>query len=158
MSTETTISEQIGGLPPPDSKENVLLTAWEEALGEVLAEQQRRWARERALIEAQATATVAELCSEVAKLRCEFDQMVNERLSGLRDGTPGLPGAPGPRGEPGPPGREGHLRNVTEWSYTKLIGAAFATLAASTNAIAMMVRIPLPWINPAIANSQRQQH
>jgi hypothetical protein len=114
MSTGTTISEQNGsGLPSPGNEENVLLTAWEEAVGEVLAEQKRHWTRERALIEAQATATIAELRSEVAKLRCEFDRMVNERLAGLRDGAPGLPGAPGPRGEPGPPGREGHLRDVT---------------------------------------------
>jgi hypothetical protein len=73
-----------------------------EALGQILAEQQHQWKRERALIEAQAAAVVADMRAAIA-----------ERLSALRDGEPG---APGPKGEPGPPGRDGRFRTVTEWS------------------------------------------
>ena len=73
-----------------------------EALGQILAEQQHQWKRERALIEAQAAAVVADMRAAIA-----------ERLSALRDGEPG---APGPKGEPGPPGRDGRLRKVKDWS------------------------------------------
>jgi hypothetical protein len=100
------------GLPPLDT-DHPLLDAWHEVLGELLAQHQRLWERERAKIEAEANAIIANLRAEIVTLTGKFERMITERLSALRDGEPG---APGPKGEPGPPGRDGRLRKVTQWS------------------------------------------
>ena len=97
----------------PLESDHPLLEALREALGQILAEQQHQWKRERALIEAQAAAVVADMRAEIVTLSGKFERVITERLSALRDGEPG---APGPKGEPGPPGRDGRFRTVTEWS------------------------------------------
>jgi hypothetical protein len=51
-----------------------LLDALREALGEVLAEQQQQWGRERVLIEAQAAAVVANLRVEIITLTGKFER------------------------------------------------------------------------------------
>ena len=51
-------------LPPPDSAD-LLLDAWRQALGETLGQERASWARERALIEAQAAQIIAELRATV---------------------------------------------------------------------------------------------
>jgi hypothetical protein len=112
MTTESTADSNGSDLPPLEP-DNPMLDAWHEVLGGVLAEQQHQWARERALIEAQAAAVVANLRAEIVTLTGKFERMITERLSALRNGEPG---APGPKGEPGPRGRDGRLRKVTEWS------------------------------------------
>jgi hypothetical protein len=92
-----------------------LLEAWREALGEVLDTERRQWQRERALIEAQAQATIAELRAGLAELRGEITDRLNERLGALKDGAPGAPGdqgppgLPGAQGPPGPAGADGCL-------------------------------------------------
>ena len=112
MTTESTADSNGSGLPPLES-DHPLLEALREALGEILAETQRQWERERALMEAQAAAVVADMRAAIVTLDGKFERVVTERLSALRDGESG---APGPKGEPGPPGRDGRLRTVTEWS------------------------------------------
>jgi hypothetical protein len=112
MTTESTADSNGSGLPPLEH-DHPLLEALREALAEILAEQQHRWKRERALIEAQAAAVVADMRAAIVTLNGKFDRMIAERLSSLRDGEPG---ALGPKGEPGPPGRDGRLRKVTDWS------------------------------------------
>jgi len=95
----------------------VQLDALREALGHVIAVHREQWARERALIEAQAQATVAGLRAELIELRAAFrdemQRMVAERLATVCDGTagsqgePGEPGAAGPTGPQGEPGEPG---------------------------------------------------
>lgn len=111
---------------PTEQGAEILLDAWREVLGNALRDERRQWQRERALIEAEAKATisdirtvVAELRSEVASFRAEMTERVNARLAELRDGErgpagpigekgdPGLPGALGPKGDPGDPGPVG---------------------------------------------------
>ena len=57
-------------LPPPDSAD-LVLDAWREALGETLGQERASWARERALIEAQAAQTIAELRATIVEMRAE---------------------------------------------------------------------------------------
>jgi Collagen triple helix repeat (20 copies) len=80
------------------------------AVGIKLIEERQQWRRDRELIEAQATATIAELRATVAELRGEVLRMVTDRLALLRDGEPGAPGdqgPPGPAGVQGPSGPAG---------------------------------------------------
>jgi Collagen triple helix repeat (20 copies) len=90
--------------PPPSESDSVILDVWREALAEVLAGEQRQWKRERALIEAQAQAVVAEMRASIAELRGEVMRTIGERLALLRNGTDG---EPGPAGPPGPIGAKG---------------------------------------------------
>jgi hypothetical protein len=99
-------------LPTLDS-DHPMADALREALAEILVQHERLWERERAKMEAEANAIVANLRAEIATLRGEFERVIVERLSTLHDGERG---APGPQGEPGPPGRDGRLRKVKEWS------------------------------------------
>jgi hypothetical protein len=103
---------------PTATQGEILLEAWRDLLGEALAQQRKQWERERALIEAQARATISDLRAEVATLRGEIAEMVRARLAELKDGAPGErgpagpPGAPGESvtgiaGPPGPPGEPG---------------------------------------------------
>jgi hypothetical protein len=99
-------------LPVPTASDaaDCLLEAWREALGEVLDTERRQWQRERALIEAQAQAMIAELRASVAELHGKIIERLNERLGALKDGEPGAPGEqgpPGPAGVQGPPGPVG---------------------------------------------------
>ncbi len=83
---------------------------WREALGEILDAERKEWQRERALIEAQAGRTVAELRAEVLALRSEINAAVATALAAVKNGTDGLDGEQGPQGEPGivgPPGLNG---------------------------------------------------
>ena len=82
--------------PPPHERDDVLLEAFREALGAILDEERRQWARERALIEAQAQKIVAELRAEITV-----------RLAAVKDGADGAPGAQGERGLPGDRGEKG---------------------------------------------------
>jgi hypothetical protein len=107
---------------PPESPD-VLLDAWREALGDVLAHERSVWQRERALIEAQAAQAIAELRTRVVELERTLETlvqqkllavtaMVQERLTLVRDGRDGasVVGPVGERGEmglQGPPGPQG---------------------------------------------------
>lgn len=105
-------------LPTEVGGDDIQLEAFREALGEILAEEQTTWQRERALIEAQAGRTVAELRAEVLAFRSELtsrfndtiNQLQNEfasRLRELRDGRDGEPGVQGPIGPAGERGAQG---------------------------------------------------
>jgi hypothetical protein len=96
--------------------EHPLLEAMREASGHILAEEQHKFERERALIEAQFAATAAEVRAQIADLKSKLECGIAEKLAAIRDGEPGTPGATGPKGEPGTPGRDGRLRGVTDWS------------------------------------------
>ena len=61
-------------LPPPDSAD-LLLDAWRQALGETLAQERASWARERALIEAQAAQIIAELRAKVIEMHADMTQV-----------------------------------------------------------------------------------
>jgi hypothetical protein len=69
----------------PPAIENVL-EGMRQAAGYTIAEHQREWARERALIEAQAAKLLAELRAEVVTLKGELEKAIAERLAALRDG------------------------------------------------------------------------
>jgi hypothetical protein len=104
---------------PRLADDHPLLEAMREASAHILAEEKQTWARERAVIDAQAAAAVAEVRAQIAELKSQLERAVAEKLSAVRDGEPGTPGAPGatgPKGEPGTPGRDGRLRAVTGWS------------------------------------------
>jgi hypothetical protein len=77
------------------SADSGLPDALYEALGQVLAEERRRWRRERALIEAEARAVIADLRATITELAGEIRQKSMDIE----------PGAPGPAGPPGPPGK-----------------------------------------------------
>jgi hypothetical protein len=110
-------NDQEHGLPIPDEPfRETLHEAWNQVLGQTLADQQHLWSKERRAISAEAETIIANLRAHIAELRIEFECRIAEKLAAVRDGTPG---APGPRGEPGPqgrPGRDGRLRTVREWS------------------------------------------
>jgi integrin beta 3 len=110
---------------PPESTD-VLIDAWREVLGDTLAQERASWQRERALIEAQAAQSIAELRTRVIELErklesllqqklLDFTTMVTERLALVRDGAPGRDGEAGPVGErgeiglQGPPGPQGEI-------------------------------------------------
>jgi hypothetical protein len=110
---------------PPDA----LLEAWHEVLGGALAQERATWQRERALIEAQAAQSIAELHARIIELERKLENyvtdMVRERLALVRDGAPGengrsivgpvgergeigLQGVPGPQGPRGERGERGY--------------------------------------------------
>jgi hypothetical protein len=112
-------------MPLPESPD-ILLDAWREALGDALARERATWQRERALIEAQAAQSIAELHTRVIELERKLENlmqqklfdvmtMVQDRLAQVRDGAPGrngesIVGPVGERGEiglQGPPGPQG---------------------------------------------------
>jgi hypothetical protein len=81
-----------------------------QALGQVLADARREWAHERDMATAEHKRIVAELRAEVATLTLRINELVTDRLAGLRDGDPGPAGETGPIGPVGPkgdPGEEG---------------------------------------------------
>jgi len=84
-----------------------------EALGHVLAEQQRNWSMTRARMQSEVKAIASESSAIISSLRATIDE-IDARFekaiaeSRVRDGVrgpPGEPGAPGEKGEPGPPGK-----------------------------------------------------
>jgi hypothetical protein len=103
----------------PESTD-VLIDAWREALIDAMAQQCAAWQRERALIEAQAAQTIAELRAKIVELErshegllqqkfLEVEAKIFERLSKLRDGRDGasIIGPVGERGEKGLQGLPG---------------------------------------------------
>jgi hypothetical protein len=84
-----------------------------DEFGEILGEYRAQWAREKAVIEAQARETIATLRAEMLQLRFTWESAHHHRLAELKDGergAPGIDGAQGPqglRGEPGAPGEPG---------------------------------------------------
>jgi hypothetical protein len=94
-------------VPTASDASDSLLDEWSEALGHVLDTERRQWQRERALIEAQAQAAIAEVRAGCAERLAALERQVTERLATVHDGEPGLPGPAGPPGEPGIPGPQG---------------------------------------------------
>ena len=90
-----------------ETHHDVILEAWQDALAGALAQQQREWARERKLIEAEAARAIADMRKEMLELRAEVADHVALRLASLHNGLPGLPGAQGPEGSAGPQGTSG---------------------------------------------------
>ncbi len=82
------------------------LDALRDALGHVIAGQRREWRRERELMAAQSRAAIAELRAENVALVARMEEMVRERLAGLRDGRDGVDGAAGRDGRDGTDGRD----------------------------------------------------
>ena len=68
-----------------EAESDVLPTALHEALGQVLAEERRRWRRERELIQSEAQRVIADLRATIAELGHEIRQKV------LEDGRMGIP-------------------------------------------------------------------
>src|SRR5262245_28596997 len=95
-------------LPSPHNQE-VILDAWREALGEVLALRDREWKEKMRLMQAECMAVVAEFRAAAAEFRSSMEAMVAERLGQLRQPADGREG---PRGDPGPPGSAGKLNGV----------------------------------------------
>lgn len=97
-------------LPSIDAS-TLQLDVLREALKQIVSKQAETWARERALMEAQAQATIAGLRADLIELRATFQaemqRMVAERLATLRNGEPGPQGVQGERGERGEPGHDG---------------------------------------------------
>jgi hypothetical protein len=94
-------------MPPPSTDVSFPDGVWEQALTLALAEQQRIWSRERALIESQAQMIIAQMRAEAVSLRSEVARMVAERLALVRDGERGPPGRDGIDGTLGPVGPKG---------------------------------------------------
>jgi hypothetical protein len=108
---------------PPSSTDDTIFPdiVWEEALTLALAEVQRAWARDKALIVAECREAVAEVKREaqaaVITVRenaireiSQSAQITAERMALVRDGErgpPGEPGAAGLAGAPGSPGDQG---------------------------------------------------
>jgi hypothetical protein len=97
---------------PSQETQDTIAEGWTMALGEVLAEQQHLWSKERRAISAEAESVIATMRAQIAELSSSFDRLIAEKLGAVRDGAPG---AQGPRGEPGPPGRVGLLPAVKPW-------------------------------------------
>jgi hypothetical protein len=85
MTTESSADSNGSGLPPLEP-DHPMLDALREALGEILAEQQHQCGRERALMEAQAAAVVADMRAAIVTLNGKFEHVITDRLSALRDG------------------------------------------------------------------------
>jgi hypothetical protein len=100
-------SETFSQAPIGSDAADCLLEAWREALGEVLDSERRQWQRERALIEAQAQAIIAEVRASCAERLAALERQVAERLATVRDGADGEPGPTGPPGATGAPGEPG---------------------------------------------------
>lgn len=98
--------------PPPGMDGEVLLDAWREALGEVLATERAQWERTRAseiaLITAQARGELAQMRADFLALQDQMRVMVETRLATVRDGRDGKDGAPGPQGRQGDQGERGY--------------------------------------------------
>ncbi len=94
-------------VPTEANAADCLLEAWREALGEALNTERRQWQRERALIEAQAQATIAEVRAACAEKLAALERQVTDRLATVRDGADGEPGPTGPQGLAGAPGEQG---------------------------------------------------
>jgi hypothetical protein len=104
---------------PPRSTDSVLSEIAHEALSQVVAEQQRNWSRERALIEAQADKIVAELRAWIIERLEANDRAIAARLAELKNG---VNGQPGPQGPPGAPGEQGPQGKVGEPGPTGSVG------------------------------------
>ena len=86
--------------------------AFREALGQILAEAQRQWDRDRELITAEGRAAVAEVAHRAIERFAAIDKRLFELRDGAdgapgRDGADGKPGDTGPAGPPGPAGLKG---------------------------------------------------
>ena len=101
--------------PIASDEADSVLDGFRQALCHVLAAERDQWQRERALIEAQALKTIAELQRDVIELRTKLTELVNARLAELKDGAPGPEGPEGkigpvgPAGIPGPVGEAGPI-------------------------------------------------
>lgn len=100
-----------------------------DALGQVIADQRREWRREREVIEAQSRATIAELRAENIALLARIEEMVRERLAGLRDGVDGTNGKDGTDGRDGVDGSPG--RDADPVTDDRLDAAVARYLAAN---------------------------
>jgi Collagen triple helix repeat (20 copies) len=89
----------------------LLLDAWREALGEVLATERRQWERQRELIETQAETSILKLQAEVVELRSAVMNYASEQIAALRaqikDGEKGERGEDGEQGQKGEQGEKG---------------------------------------------------
>ncbi len=88
--------------PPEPDGDSPLIEAFRDALGEILAQQEQQWTRERALIEAEAARAIAEFRAEMSEQRIrndavfalkleEMGRTMAERLALVRDGARASP-------------------------------------------------------------------
>jgi len=92
--------------------EDQVSDALARALGIVIAEKERDWQREKAVMLAETRATVSDLRAEIMSMRALMENETRARLAMLKDGLPGSPGTSGPpgdKGEKGDPGPAGPI-------------------------------------------------
>lgn len=107
-----TTQKSSSGLPA--GMNDKLLNGFADALGKIVAEQKREWAKEVERIEAEKRAFIAELKAENAAQRSDLRELaetlesrVAEALAKVKDGAPGKDGEPGPAGPTGEAGPKG---------------------------------------------------
>jgi hypothetical protein len=101
------------GIPTPSPcDQEVLLDAWRECLGQVLAQRDHEWQERLRVMKAESSAIIAELRANVAEFRSTMEKMIEKRLAQIREPADGPRGEPGPQGEPGAPGK---IERVNEY-------------------------------------------
>ena len=69
---------------PSESDQDFLRRVWIEALAEMLGQTKSRWEDAFRAIKAEATTSIAELRASVGEVRVSIENMIEERLGGLR--------------------------------------------------------------------------
>jgi hypothetical protein len=69
---------------PEASEQDFLRQVWIEALGEIMAQTERRFEAALKLVKAESTTAVAEMRAAVADMRTVMERQIEERLGGLR--------------------------------------------------------------------------
>jgi hypothetical protein len=101
------------GIPAPSPEaQELLLDAWRDVLGQVLASRDSEWQQQLRAMKAESTAVMAELRANAAEIRSTMETMIETRLARIREPADGPRGEPGPHGEPGPPGK---IKQVNEY-------------------------------------------
>jgi hypothetical protein len=101
------------GIPAPAPRDqDLILDAWHEALGQVLASRDNDWQQRLRAMKAESTAAIAELRANAAEFRSTMEVMIEKRLAQIPQPADGPRGEQGERGERGP---QGQLRAVKQF-------------------------------------------